>query len=336
MAKKKFGVSPALTRGLNETISIAENHKIKYRGTLVPLSRIVFDPNNPRQLLIRREEITSPIAKSDPDYLDKKVELEKIKELAHSIEKSGLINPVIVYKDGESYSLVAGERRCLATIMLGSDNIEARVFHERPDMMELKLIQWFENTAREDLTLSQRLNNIHMLYDKYREHVDAKASLTINELSALTGLSSTHASRYLTIMHGPSEVTKAIESGQVTSLKKASYLAGIKDPVIREQALIACIHGESLDALKSQVQQAKKVAKSIKSLSAETKTRGRAATQVDLGKTKNLALAKLIIESSLKQLKCKDALAELEEVDWQDYKSVTKAFAYFMSVLESR
>lgn len=333
MAKKKFGISPALTRGLNETISIAESKSIKYRGTLIPVTRIIFDEENPRNLALSRVDILKPLLKSDPQYLLKKSELEKLQELATSINKSGLINPVIVYKDGENYKLVAGERRCLATILLAHENIEARVFHERPNEMDLKLIQWFENTAREDLTLIQRLNNIKMLLDKYKDFQKSEKALTIAELSNITGLSTSHASRYLSLMNGPRDVFDSVKRGEITSLKKASYLAGLKDVAIREQAIIACIEGSSLESLKSVVSHAKKVAKSISNMK-QKKTQGRIAKQVNLGKVENPALARCIIEATLKHLQMEEHLANLQQINWKDHKQVSQAFKYLLTILE--
>ena len=77
--------------------------------------------------------------------------------MAHTIKANGVINPIVVYKLGELYRIVAGERRCLASILAGKQEIEARVFNEKPKGFDLKLIQWVENTAREDLTLDERL-----------------------------------------------------------------------------------------------------------------------------------------------------------------------------------
>ena len=98
--------------------------------------------------------------RNDPLYERKLEELEKLKELAITIESSGVINPIVVYKRGEVYRVVAGERRSLASILAGKNEIEARVFNEKPKGFELKLIQWIENTAREDLTLDERIGNI--------------------------------------------------------------------------------------------------------------------------------------------------------------------------------
>lgn len=333
MAKKKFGISPALTRGMNETISMAESPSVKYRATIIPVARILFDATNPRQLAVNRAEVGKPLSRSDKLYAMKKQELDKIQELANSIEKSGLINPIIVYKDGEQYRLVAGERRCLATIMLAQDNIEARVFHDKPDTFDLKLIQWFENTAREDLTLLQRIENIRMLYDHYQQTFPGAKALTVTSLSELTGLSTSHASRYLSLLNGPEDVVLAVKRGDIVSLKKASYLASIKDEAIREQAILACLEGESFDNLKSVITQAKKVAKSIKDIQS-TSTKSRAHKQVNLGKTADTAIVKCIIESTLTHLQMNEHLGNIGKIDWGNHHQVSGAFKYLLTILE--
>ena len=146
--KKRFGISEALTRGLSETINVVENNAGMFRNVILPLSRIELDPDNPRKLTVDLLDVRQGIRAEDPQYLRKQEELDKLKELAHTIKSSGVINPIVVYKRGESYRIVAGERRCLASILAGKQEIDARVFNEKPKGFELKLIQWIENTAR--------------------------------------------------------------------------------------------------------------------------------------------------------------------------------------------
>src|SRR3990167_7297971 len=154
--RKRFGVSQALTRGLSETIDVVENNAGVFRNVILPLSRIELDPDNPRKLAVSLEDIQQGINKGDAALSQKLAEVEKLKELAETIKTSGVINPIVVYKRGEHYRVVAGERRCLASILAGKQEIDARVFNEKPKGFELKLIQWIENTAREDLTLDER------------------------------------------------------------------------------------------------------------------------------------------------------------------------------------
>src|SRR5688572_15169960 len=172
--KKRFGVSQALTRGLSETIHVVENNAGIFRNVILPLSRIELDPDNPRKLAISLSDVQNGLNKNDEGYDRKFTELEKLQELAHTIESSGVINPIVVYKRGEAYRVVAGERRCLASILAGKNEIDARVFNEKPKEFELKLVQWIENTAREDLSLDERMGNIRDILSAYQGRPDQK------------------------------------------------------------------------------------------------------------------------------------------------------------------
>ncbi len=84
--KKRFGISEALTRGLSETINVVENNTGTYRNVVLPLSRIELDPDNPRKLAIDLKDVRLGIRPDDPLYQRKCDELERLKELAHTIK----------------------------------------------------------------------------------------------------------------------------------------------------------------------------------------------------------------------------------------------------------
>jgi len=73
----------------------------------------------------------------------------KIRDLASSIEKVGLLNPILVRKKGEGYQLVHGERRFRAFKLLQKRTIPA-VVREVSDK-ELAVFSLIENMQREDL-----------------------------------------------------------------------------------------------------------------------------------------------------------------------------------------
>lgn len=93
----------------------------------VPLSTVVPNPDQPRTNFNR----------------------EEIAELAQSIEKEGLLQPILVRRAGEGYQIIAGERRWQACKKLGMKQIPIRV-KDVPDdkALELALI---ENIQRADL-----------------------------------------------------------------------------------------------------------------------------------------------------------------------------------------
>jgi ParB family transcriptional regulator, chromosome partitioning protein len=74
----------------------------------------------------------------------------KLSELAESIREVGLMQPIVVRRVGDSYQIVAGERRWRAHKMLGQENIRAVMIEcTDQDMAVLALV---ENVSRDDLT----------------------------------------------------------------------------------------------------------------------------------------------------------------------------------------
>lgn len=330
--KKRFGVSQALTRGLTETINVVENNTGIFRNTILPLSRIELDPDNPRKLAIDLLDIRQGLKREDPLFSQKQDELERLKELAVTIESSGVINPVVVYKRGEVYRVVAGERRCLASILAGKHEVDARVFNEKPKGFDLKLVQWIENTAREDLTLDERLDNIRELVKEYcLQHGEAAVTATL--LKEVTGLSLPQATYYLTVLNAPEDVKILIKDGKLRSLDKAALIAGISAVAVRREAIEACIEGHSLKQLRSVI--AKSKALTVKKVLLQTpKHKGRALTRVNMGYTSNVAVVKNLVEAIVLRDDYRKYADTFARVDWKHFEQATKAFRQLIDILE--
>lgn len=330
--RKRFGVSQALTRGLSETINVVENNAGVFRNVVLPLSRIELDPDNPRKLAINLIDIQQGLDRNDPFYSRKADELERLKELAHTIESSGVINPIVVYKRGELYRVVAGERRCLASILANKPEIEARVFNEKPRGFELKLIQWIENTAREDLTLEERIDNIREILREYQNQ-HGKTSVTATLLKTITGLSLPQATYYLAVMDAPEDVQKMIEEGQLRSLDKAAVIAGITSSELRYEALKACANGCSLKDLRNMISRDKQQIKNemIRQLSSK---RGRAVTRINMGYTLKTDVVQAIVNSVLNQMEFKKYHDIFSKVDWSHLDQASRAFRKLIDILE--
>jgi ParB family chromosome partitioning protein len=330
--KKRFGVSQALTRGLSETINVVENNAGIFRGVILPLSRIELDPENPRKLAINLIDIQEGLNRSDPFYDRKAEELEKLRELAYTIESSGVINPIVVYKRGEVYRVVAGERRCLASILAGKQEIDARVFNEKPRGFELKLIQWIENTAREDLTLDERIGNIREIIREYQQqHGETTVSATL--LKNITGLSLPQATYYLAVMQAPEDVQTLIGNGQLRSLDKAAVIAGIDSSELRREAMQACIKGCSLKELRNMITRDKQTIRkqALENLSLK---RGRTVSRVNMGFTLNTEVVQAIVQSVLNQMEFKKYTDIFSKVDWNHYEQASRAFRKLVEILE--
>ncbi|OGT66131.1 MAG: hypothetical protein A3J38_03825 [Gammaproteobacteria bacterium RIFCSPHIGHO2_12_FULL_45_9] len=330
--KKRFGISDALTRGLSETINVVENNLGVYRNIVLPLSRIELDPNNPRKLAIDLSDIREGIRPDDPSYQVKQQELERLKELAHTIKSNGIINPIVVYKLGEYYRVVAGERRCLASILAGKQEIEARTFNEKPKAFELKLIQWVENTAREDLTLDERLDNMKEIMNEYHKR-HGEVEMTATLLKNITGLSLSQMTYYLAAINAPYDVREQIQKGTIRNLDKAALLAGVTSDEARQQAIEACIAGSSLKDLRGIINQ-QKIRKKTKS-SLNPSTRGRSPSSINMGSTVKAEVVKTIISCVVSKKEYKHYMDLFAQINWMDLRQTTKAFRTLVELLET-
>tara|TARA_B100000686_G_scaffold176257_1_gene183307 strand:+ start:1905 stop:2774 length:870 start_codon:yes stop_codon:yes gene_type:complete len=136
----------------------------------------------------------------------KKFDLDKLKELSESIEKNGLIQPVIVRKIKNNFELVAGERRLRACKLVGIDKIPVIIsdFDDRK-AFESGLI---ENLQREDLTVIEEAEGYHRLMNEF--------NYTQEELSKIVSKSRSHVANLLRLISLPKEVKKFILDGKLT------------------------------------------------------------------------------------------------------------------------
>lgn len=331
--KRRFGVSQALSRGLSETIHVVENNASVYRSAVIPLSRIELDPDNPRKLSITLDDVRHGFDKHDNLFDKKTAELERLKEMAATIESSGIINPIVVYKHGEFYRVVAGERRCLASTIAGKNEIEARVFNDKPQGYELKLIQWIENTAREDLSLNERIGNINDIIREYHNQHGTDV-VTATLLKTITGLSLSQANFYVTVLKGPADVKAAIEHDHIRNLDKAAAIASVESAELRKEAIDACLQGCTLKDLRAIIAK-QKTASKIKPIQPQKQKRGRAVTRVNMGFTLHTEVIQKIVNSVINQTEFEKYAPGFAKVDWKHIDHTTQAFRKLIDILEN-
>lgn len=108
-----------------------------------------------------------------------KFEEEKINELANSIRKYGVIQPIIVRNIGDKYEIIAGERRYKASVVAGLKEIPAIINNlDDEDSSEIALI---ENVQRENLTPIEEAISIKKILDmggKKQEEVAEKLGMS--------------------------------------------------------------------------------------------------------------------------------------------------------------
>lgn len=102
--------------------------------------------------------------KPNPDQPRTNFKSEDLEELASSIEKDGLLQPILVRQLGDDYQIIAGERRWQACRSLGLSSIPVRIKDANDDKaLELALI---ENIQRSDLNPIEEAYGYRRLMDR--------------------------------------------------------------------------------------------------------------------------------------------------------------------------
>ena len=99
----------------------------------------------------------------DSDQPRREFDEEQLNALASSIKENGVVQPIVVVKEGKKYQIVAGERRWRASKIAGLETIPAIVRTlDAQKRLEISLI---ENVQREDLNAIE----VATVYAKFRD-----------------------------------------------------------------------------------------------------------------------------------------------------------------------
>ena len=151
---------------------------------------------------------------TNPDQPRKTFDEEKLAELASSIRTHGIVQPLILYRQGNRYTIVAGERR-LAGLKAVPAVITDKEEHE---LQEVSLI---ENLQREDLNPVEEAAAIRFLMVQH--------NLTQEEVSSRIGRSRPAVTNALRLLNLPESVQGMLKSGAL-SAGHGKMLAGLDDP----------------------------------------------------------------------------------------------------------
>jgi len=145
--------------------------------------------------------------KKNPHQPRKIFKEEEIRGLADSIEKYGVLQPIIVSKKAEKdYELITGERRTRACALLGLDKVPALIKETNPQKkLEIALI---ENVQREDLNQIERAKAFKYLKDEF--------GLLDKEIGKIAGKSRETVSNAMRILTLPEEAINAVEQELIT------------------------------------------------------------------------------------------------------------------------
>lgn len=151
---------------------------------------------------------------------------DRLDELARSIRRNGLIQPISVAKAKDGYRLVYGERRLRASIIAKMKQIPCIVMNEAADRP--KLYSLIENLQREDLSFFEQADGINALIMQY--------GMSRQEVSERLGLSESAISNKLRLLRLSPLQRESIENMSLTE-RHARTLLRICDDGMRTRAL---------------------------------------------------------------------------------------------------
>ena len=108
-----------------------------------------FEGRGLDSLLPTGDPTTLPIDKIQPNKEQprKRFDKERLQELAESIRQYGIIEPIVVQKEGDIYRIVSGERRFRAAQIVGLKQVPVTIYKGE----EAYHVSLIENLQREDL-----------------------------------------------------------------------------------------------------------------------------------------------------------------------------------------
>lgn len=222
MAKKALG------RGLGALIPQAppaeSNSELMQGAVEIPIDSITPNSGQPRKSF-RQEELEG---------------------LAESIKSVGIIEPLILNKDEDSYIIIAGERRFRAAQLAGLEAVPAIIKDvSENEILEMALI---ENIQREDLNPIEEANAYHELIENLQ--------LKQEELAKRVGKSRVAVTNALRLRNLPNEVQKLLIEGKLSAGHARALLTVKKKTqmkVLAEKTLNAGLSVRQLESLASKL-----------------------------------------------------------------------------------
>ena len=220
----------------------------------VPVDRVAKNPFQPRK-----------------DFAE-----EEIRELAASIKRNGLLQPIVVRKVQDGYQLVSGERRLRAMKLAGIAEIPVVVRDVADnEMLTLALV---ENLQREDLNPIEKAEGFKSLADRF--------GLTQEAIAEHVGLDRSTVANLLRLLELPDAVKDDVSRGTV-SMGHARALLALPDPARQiEVSLLVKDRGLSVRQVERLVTAEKapveKRSKTPQALDLETRLRERLGSRVEV------------------------------------------------------
>lgn len=192
------------------------------RGLGRGLSALIPSASQESQTTSDVHELAIELISPNPDQPRTDIDDEGIAELADSIKKVGLLQPIIVRPLGEGYQIIAGERRWRAARQAGLTRVPVRVLAtSETESLEFALI---ENLQRQDLNAIEEARGYRRLLTEYR--------MTQAELADKVSKSRSAITNALRLLDLPEDVQEMVYEGKM-SAGHARAVLSVPDEAMR-------------------------------------------------------------------------------------------------------
>jgi len=200
------GLSALMSDGYSQTVNSDTPSQLKEGVQMLALSRLHAGPYQPRR-----------------QFAD-----EYLHELADSIEKNGIMQPILVRASAVEpgkYEIIAGERRFRAAGLAKLENVPVIVREvEDAQALEMALI---ENIQRQDLNALEEASGYARLMEEF--------DYTQEQLAATVGKSRSHIANLLRLLTLPETIKKLIDNGLITGGHARALLGAEQAEAIAER-----------------------------------------------------------------------------------------------------
>jgi len=148
----------------------------------------------------------------------------KIEELKASIKEKGVLQPILVRKQGNDYEVIAGERRLRAAKAIGLK--EVPVIIKNVTDREALVLALVENIQREELNAIEEALGFKRLMEEFQFTQEAVAEAVGKDRSTVTNL--------IRLLRLPEEIQKQVADAKI-SMGHARALLSLEDPAIQKK-----------------------------------------------------------------------------------------------------
>ena len=213
------GLDSLISRETTKSVGSVAKPNVKTEGVaaapmpVAPSPKAVAEANG-------KNVITVPIDKVKPSPWQPRhvFDDDALSELADSIKKHGIIQPLVCRKVGEEYELIGGERRLRASGIAGLTEVQVILLDVKDrNAAELALV---ENLQREELNIIEEAEGYRLLAESFE--------MTQDDIAERVGKPRATVANAMRLLELPDEVKQNLGAGLI-STGHAKVLLGVKD-----------------------------------------------------------------------------------------------------------